>query len=73
MAASNITRLPTAARRPVPAPLLTGRQLAERGIQRILPDGVQPRRSVPFDPTNPAHIRAWESLVAMAQLDAEGR
>lgn len=73
MAAPNVTRLPTAAKRKVPAPILTGRQLAERGIIRILPDGVELRRSIPFDPDDPNHVRAWESLLALGHRDREGR
>jgi hypothetical protein len=46
-----VSRLPTAARRKVPCTRLTGRQLAEQGIKRILPvvDFVDPRRSFTAD------------------------
>lgn len=55
-----VTRLPTAAKRKVRAPHLTGAQLADRGIRRILPEPawVDPRAAF-----------SAEMMIAQAILD----
>ena len=67
---ATVIALPRAAKRKVRVPRLTGAELADRGIARIMPDGVeQPHRQlVPFNPMNPAHVRAWNSLIAFGRM-----
>jgi len=64
-----VTRLPTAAKRRIRSPQLTGIQLADRGIARILPKAEPAIVVPPFDPSNPAHVAAWRSMYEFGLLN----